>query len=238
MNIKAVLFDMDGTLLPMEQKAFTGAYFKELGKKVCPIFGIDPEALTAAVWKGTKAMIVNDGSKLNMDAFWETFEAVTGLPAEEVRPVCDKFYINEFENTRAFTKDSPLAVEALRIVHEKGLRAVLATNPLFPMDGQLTRLHWTGLGKDDFEFITAYDTDSYCKPSPDYYRTILNRLGLEAEECLMIGNDIAEDMLAASSVGINCYLLTDCVEKSGEYEWNGAQGSFAEMVEMLKDLNS
>ena len=152
-----------------------------------------------------------------------------------MRPVCDKFYVNEFENTRAFTKDSPLACEALKIVHEKGLRAVLATNPLFPTDGQLTRLHWTGLTENDFEFITAYDTDRFCKPNPEYYRTILERLGLKAEECLMIGNDVEEDMLAASSLGISCYLLTDCVE-SGGAEWNGPQGSFEEMVEMLSQL--
>ena len=69
MKYRLIAVDMDGTLLPMNQKEFTSAYFKELGKKLCPIFNIDPEALTAAVWKGTKAMIVNDGSRLNMTAF-------------------------------------------------------------------------------------------------------------------------------------------------------------------------
>lgn len=236
MNIKAVLFDMDGTLLPMNQKEFTSAYFRELAKKLCPVTGIAPDELTAAVWKGTKAMIVNDGSRLNTKAFWDTFSAVTGIPEETARPICDKFYVNEFENTRAFTQDSPYAVEALKTVHEKGLRAVLATNPLFPTDGQLTRLHWTGLTENDFEFITAYDTERFCKPNPEFYRSVLKRLGLEPQECLMIGNDVEEDMIAASSIGINCYLLTDCAELSEKHEWNGPQGSFPEMVEMLKAL--
>ena len=45
MDIKAVLFDMDGTLLPMDYSLFMKAYFNELGKVLCP-HGIVPDKLT------------------------------------------------------------------------------------------------------------------------------------------------------------------------------------------------
>ena len=48
MSIKAVLFDLDGTLLPMDQEIFTSAYFAELTKVVCPL-GVQPQDLIKAV---------------------------------------------------------------------------------------------------------------------------------------------------------------------------------------------
>mgnify|MGYP000650557097 CR=1 FL=1 len=55
-QITTVLFDLDGTLLPMELEQFTNTYFGLLAKKAAP-FGYEPKTLVAAVWKGTKAMV-------------------------------------------------------------------------------------------------------------------------------------------------------------------------------------
>ena len=48
----------------------------------------------------------------------------------------------------------------------------------------------------------------FCKPNPAYYQEILELLGAKAEECLMIGNDVEEDMVAAT-LGIKTRLVTD-----------------------------
>ena len=40
--IKTILFDLDGTLLPMDQDAFTKAYFKSLSEYLLP-FGYEPK---------------------------------------------------------------------------------------------------------------------------------------------------------------------------------------------------
>ena len=77
MSIKAVLFDLDGTLLPMDQEVFIKAYFKGLSGKLIPL-GYAPEQLIDTIWKGTAAMIKNDGSKLNEELFWEVFAGVYG----------------------------------------------------------------------------------------------------------------------------------------------------------------
>lgn len=44
-----VLFDLDGTLLPMDQDAFTKAYFQCLAAKLAP-YGYEPAKLIDSVW--------------------------------------------------------------------------------------------------------------------------------------------------------------------------------------------
>jgi len=236
MSPKAVLFDLDGTLLPMDQDQFTKGYFKELAAVLAPLGKLDPQALVAAVWDGTTAMVKNTGESFNVDVFWARFSAVTGLDAAVYRPVCDHFYAHEFHNAKRFTGENPLAAEAVALARQKGRRVILATNPLFPMVGQASRLSWIGLVPEDFDLVTSYETDRFCKPNPRYYTSICERMGIASQDCLMIGNDDSEDMYAASSVGMACYLVTDCRISSEEHPWDGPRGTFAELVDMLRGL--
>lgn len=232
---KAIMFDLDGTLVPMDMKEFTEGYFVGLGKKLAP-FNFEHKELVDAIWTGTAAMVKNDGSRTNREAFWETFEKITGKPGKEVDPYCLSFYENEFIEAKCFTQDNPLAKEAVKIAHEKAEKVVLATNPLFPMAGQITRLKWIDLTPEDFLFVTAYEDCVNCKPNPAYFLYVCEKAGVKPEECLMIGNDENEDMYAASSVGMDCYLVTDTMIKSEKHPWQGPKGTFAEMIEMLKAL--
>lgn len=237
MSIKAILFDLDGTLLPLNQDEFVGAYFKELAKKVCPVMNISSEVLINGIWTGTGSMIKNDGSKRNEEAFWETFIKLTGLDFDTVKPLTDEFYPNEFNNAKVIAGDNPLAKKAIELAHRNGRKVVLATNPIFPMAGQISRVHWIDLEETDFDIITAYETESYCKPNPKYYLSICERIGVEPSECLMVGNDEGEDMYPASSIGMKCFNVTDNKIANEAHPWNGDKGSFVELVEYLDELN-
>ena len=233
---KAILFDMDGTLVPMDMHEFTKGYFVLLGKKLAE-YNIPHEKLVAAIWEGTGAMVKNDGSCKNSDVFWKRFdELIPGLPLEEVEKKCSEFYSNEFVEAKIFTQDNPLAKEAVKIAHEKAEIVALATNPLFPMGGQITRMTWVDLKPEDFALVTCYEEDRYCKPNPKYYETVCERLGVKPEECLMIGNDEYEDMYACSVVGMDGYLVTDTMIASEKYPWDGPRGSFKDLIEMLNNL--
>ena len=235
MRYQAILFDLDGTLLPMELEPFAKIYFGALAKELAP-FGLAPETMFKPFWAATKAMMGNTTGKLNADVFWETFSALTGVDRAQVEPICDAFYSEGFQAARAATKENPLAREAVRLAHEKADKVVLATNPLFPMAGQKTRLSWLGLTEEDFDLVTCYTSDRHCKPNPAYFHDICQRLSLDPAQCLMIGNDDKEDMHCAAAAGIAGYLVTDCRLPDKEHPWAGAQGSFAEMVEMLRKL--
>ena len=64
-----VLFDLDGTLLPLEMDTFMEAYFRELSLK-CVSLGFEPRSLVHAVLVGVEAMQNNDGSLSNEERFF------------------------------------------------------------------------------------------------------------------------------------------------------------------------
>ena len=234
MRYQAILFDLDGTLLPMDIEGFAKAYFHTLSTVLSP-FDIPTESLIKAIWGGTKAMMRNDGSQLNADVFWACFTAQTGVAREAVEPLCDRYYSEGFHMARAATSPNPLAKEAVRLAREKAEKVVLATNPLFPMAGQVTRIGWLGLTPEDFDLVTCYSTDRFCKPNPAYFADVCRRLQLDPARCLMIGNDDREDMACAKAAGIaDTYLVTDCRIPDPDAPWAGRQGSFSSMLEWLK----
>lgn len=234
-NVKAILFDLDGTLLPMNQEKFTYGYFKELAGVISPL-GIEAKALVDIVWAGTKAMVQNTGKKTNETVFWDTFATLSKMDISSIKPACDRFYTNEFHRTRVFTGENPLAPEAIHLAHANDRKVILASNPIFPLSGHVSRMSWVGLKPESFDLITSYETESYCKPNPDYYSAICKRIGLTPEECLMIGNDETEDMYAASSIGMNGFLVTDCLIPSKDYRWEGPRGTFSEMLDYIREL--
>jgi len=234
MAIKAVLFDLDGTLLPMDQEVFIGAYFKLLAAKLAPL-GYEPEKLIDSVWKGTAAMIKNDGSCKNEDAFWRVFTEIHGETSLKDKSIIDGFYSQEFNQVKGLCGFAKEAKEVVELVKSLGKRAVLATNPLFPTVATENRMRWAGLEPADFEYYTTYENSCYCKPNPEYYKEILDKTGLKAEECIMVGNDVTEDMVATEALGMKVFLLTDClINKKGDDIAKYHHGSFNELKEYLR----
>ncbi|MBO5299385.1 MAG: HAD family hydrolase [Clostridia bacterium] len=209
MKITTVLFDLDGTLLPMDQDEFVKSYFKLLAKKVAPL-GYDPASLIDNIWAGTAAMVKNDGSRKNEEAFWAQFAKFYGDKVYDDIPVFDKFYSEEFNLAKDVCGFAPNAKKIVDDLKERGFEVVLATNPIFPPVATLSRISWAGLSAESFSLITNYSNSSYCKPNPKYYEEILSKIGKTPEECLMVGNDVEEDMVA-QSLGMKVFLLTDCI---------------------------
>ena len=232
--MKTVMFDLDGTLLPMDQDVFVNGYFKFLAAKMAP-HGYEPEKLIRAIWGGTAAMVRNDGSCLNEEAFWRYFTGVYGEGARADMPLFEEFYANEFQQARQFCGFSPKAAEAVALVKARGARPVLATNPLFPAVATESRIRWAGLDPADFALYTTYENIGCCKPNPAYYEEILRRLDAAPEDCRMIGNDVGEDMVAGT-LGIRTFLLTDClINRDGADISRWPHGGFDELLSWLEE---
>ncbi|QNL43946.1 HAD family hydrolase [Oscillibacter hominis] len=212
--IKTILFDLDGTLLPMDQDLFTKAYFKRLAVKLAP-HGYEPNALIDGIWAGTAAMVRNDGSCTNEEAFWKCFRGIFGERVLRDYPLFDEYYRREFQQVAEVCGFNPEAKRTVEELKGRGYRLVLATNPIFPSVATESRIRWAGLEPQDFALYTTYENTGYCKPNPAYYRDIAERLRCEPGECLMVGNDVEEDMVARA-VGMEVFLLTDClINKQG-----------------------
>ncbi len=233
--IDTVLFDLDGTLLPMDQEEFLNLYMSLLAKKLAP-HGYEPNHLIAGVWAGTKAMVENNGEKTNAEVFWEDFCHTFGADARKDAPIFEEFYAADFAHVRTVCPMEPAAAEVVAMLKGRGVTLGLATNPLFPEIATRQRIRWAGLDPEDFDCITTYEDSRHCKPNPAYYRDVLRMLGKEPEQCIMVGNDVAEDMVSARCVGMEVFLLTPCMINKKNLDINQfPHGDFAELKRFLEE---
>ena len=236
MKKTTVLFDLDGTLLPMNQDLFLKEYFKGL-TAILVKEGFDKEVSFNAVMKGIKAMVLNDGSATNEAVFWREFTKAISYDFSNKMSIFENYYSGDFEKSKALCGYNPAAKKAVNLVKELGMRPVLATNPVCPIDATYRRITWAGLEVSDFELITTYDNSSYSKPNPLYYTEIMNKLGVTAEQCLMVGNDTSDD-LSATEVGIPVFFLTDCLINKNTVDISKyPNGSFGELMSFLNTIN-
>ena len=229
---RMILFDLDGTLLPMDQNAFMKDYFGRLARHLAP-HGYEPKALIDAIWAGTADMVKNDGSMLNEARFWNRFSAIFGKDMTDDARLFEQFYREEFDKVQPSCGYTPKAAETVRAIKGMGYRVALATNPLFPAMATEKRTRWAGLDVSEFELYTTYENASFCKPNPDYYRDVTARLGVSPQDCLMVGNDVEEDMIA-ESLGMGVFLLTDCLINKKEQDISRYEkGSFDDLLAYL-----
>lgn len=234
--LKAILFDLDGTLLPMDQTVFMKDYFGRLLRRLIPL-GYTPDVFHAAMKAGIAAMVKNDGSRTGEEAYWEAYTSVSGMDLNKELPILEVFYAEEFDDVSAACGYTPKAAELVHSLTARGIRVILATNPLFPRIATEKRIRWAGLTPEDFEFFTTFEDIGFCKPNPAYYKEVLRRAGLNAADCLMVGNDVAEDMMAGGAAGLRGFLLTDClINTPGADIEQYPHGSFEELNTYIDSL--
>lgn len=205
--LNAILFDLDGTLLPLDTDQFLHHYLKLLAAKMEPF--MQPELFTKQLLAATAAMIGDvDPNKTNAEVFKEAFFAATNLHEEQIMAVFTDFYANEYCQLKNLIKPNPLAKEIMAAARKTGRKLVLATNPVFPREAIKERVKWAGVDETCFDLITCYETMHYCKPNQHYFLEIAEKLGLEPEHCLMVGNDVDEDLIA-QEIGMQTFLVED-----------------------------
>lgn len=212
MAIKHILFDLDGTLLPMVQDEFVRFYMPLLAKAYIEHgVSIDPKKFIGSVWAGYEAMVKNDGSRTNRETFWSYIERELPLSAEESEEIALSFYGGDFNQAICTTRPTPASNQIVKAAKDRGMDLYLATNPVFPRCATLNRIRWAGLDAADFRTITTYEDCVYCKPNPKYFQEILDTYQLDPADCLMVGNDVEED-LSIRRLGVKTYLVTDTME--------------------------
>ncbi len=217
-RVEAVLFDLDDTLLANDMDVFIPAYFRLLSRFANGRFA--PELLIQSLRTATRAMMSTPGVR-NDVAFWEQFGPLLGSTRAELEPFFEVFYDREFASLRSCTQRVDGALELVDWFRSRGVRLVLATNPVYPRSAIVQRLEWAGFEESTFELVTTYENMHWTKPEPDYYREILQRIGVAPERALMVGNDLINDIEPATAVGIpTFYVVAD-----GAYSHEEARGS-------------
>jgi FMN phosphatase YigB (HAD superfamily) len=123
---------------------------------------------------------------------------------------------------------------------EKGYSVVIATNPLFPLKAIHHRIRWAGFEPSEFDYVSHYEKNHYCKPQIKFYEEILADIYKNPEECMMVGNDVQED-LVAGKLGLKTFLIKDHLLHRTEEEiaadYQGSYVDFYEFVQGLPILN-
>ena len=221
--INTILFDLDGTLLSIDTEEFIKKYFYALGGKLKDYFS--PEEVYKYFWQSTKYMINNTDPKItNEEAFFQDFQQHTE-DLEEINALLEEFYEKDFNQLKELGKSNDDMLEAVEVLKEKGYKLVIATNPLFPRSAILNRISWAKVNLDDFDFVTSFEHMHFCKPKIEYYKEVLENIDKKPSECLMVGNDVNEDMIS-KEIGVKTYLIenniigkvNDNVDHKGNYK--------------------
>lgn len=233
--IRAILFDLDGTLVHYDFDTFVKEYLVALGAKLANM--VEPGRLVRQVMKSTDAMVRNlDPRKTNREVFAEDFFPAIGIPEDVLMPVFDDFYRSDFPQIkdRLGIRAHPAARRMIERLISRGLEVVIATNPVFPLIAIEERMRWGGLEGLPYRLVTSYETMHFCKPNREYYEEVLSLIGRKPEECFMVGNDVEED-LVAGTLGMKTYLVEDFLLDRGRAKNHpDFRGTFEELVDFME----
>ena len=226
--MKAVLFDLDGTLLDIDIDEFLNTYFDALAPVVVDVIGGDPKSGIAAVMTATGAMVAPHAGRTNEDVFAEAFSAVAGVElGPEAWARFDRFYAEVFPTLRGDIGPASGAAEAVQVAQDLCMKTVVATNPIFPAAAIRERMRWAGMDNVTFDLVTTYEVMHATKPDLAYYRSIAETIACEPSECLMVGDDATLDMVAAD-IGMRTFYVGPAPAPAADYA-----GTLRELAALL-----
>ena len=204
--LNAILFDLDNTLILFDETRFYQGYFQ----RIIPLFSdvISPDKFQARLMAATRVLIQNNGETTNAEHFINAFAKGHMDRRDELWKRFLYFYETEYDKLAVRVELPDGLHETIDKIGATGLKMVLASNPIFPLNVQMKRFAWTGLGHVPFELVTHIENMSFCKPRPEYYLEICQKIDEPPEACLMVGNDPINDVIAAHT-GMKTYLTDD-----------------------------
>lgn len=208
--IKAVLLDMDNTLLANPDRAFASAFLQQFESHVGAALATNKAASTlrTAIVAMSNA---RSGDETNTALTQRILQERTGCPADSVQQALDSYYAEAYLTLRDCISPVTGAVDFIQQLRAAGYAVVIATNPLYPRSAILQRMAWAGLPTDDdmYALITNADNMHFAKPDPAYYAEVIARVGVEPDEALMIGDSHRNDIHPAQTVGLHTYHVPD-----------------------------
>ncbi|MBN2899946.1 MAG: HAD family hydrolase [Clostridia bacterium] len=236
-RINTVIFDLDGTLLPMNTDEFMNGYNRAIAGYFKDL--IDPKEFVKALWESTEATVKNLEHKKNYDVFKAEMEKRVSVDVELLYDHIYAFYDEVFHDLGTYASRSEAIVKAVRLLKQKGYRVLIATNPLFPMKANHTRIRWAGFEPDEFDYISSFEDNHYCKPHIAFYEEVLQANQIDTATALMVGNDVRED-LVVKKLGVRTYLIEDHLiirdDQPYDTDYQGNYGAFLTFVENLETL--
>jgi FMN phosphatase YigB (HAD superfamily) len=210
--LKAVLFDLDNTLIRFDEREFFEAYIPRISKVFSDM--MSPDTLIEKLLFSTQMLVNNNGKMSNVEYFMSFFSQGYEEYRGEIWKRFIKFYETEFDEFRPLVSVIPGMREIFMKLRKLGVKLVIASNPIWPQVVQMKRLSWAGLDDWDFALVTGIENMSYCKPNIEYYLEVCKKINEKPGGCLMVGNDPVNDLIVAK-IGMKTFLVTGGPEFDG-----------------------
>lgn len=240
-ELKAVVFDMDDTLLSINLNAFIGVFALDEANLLAQ--AARKSAVSMFTSMGGAMLELNNGERAegdmrtNRQFFADELERRSGVPLLEPA-VLDmiEFYEREIlpkKNDRLISaRPREGAHEAVEAVLNRGLRIALLTNPSFSRTCIECRMGWGDMLDMPFELVTTWENSTRCKPCASYYLEALEKLGLSPEETLMVGNDPKRDF-PSPAIGLQTAYVGNGTQPHAL--WNGSMADFAKNFDEIAE---
>jgi FMN phosphatase YigB (HAD superfamily) len=208
--IKAVLLDMDNTLLVNPDMTFAKAFLEQFDQHMHQLLQVEQASLgfRQAIQRMSQA---RDGSESNIALILRTLCEFVQRDTEAIQAAWESFYTDKYPILREYI--SPVA-SASNLIHklvDVRFTVVIATNPIYPETAIKQRMEWANLPTDDnlYALVTHAENMHSAKPNPAYFAEILGRISIEPHEALMVGDSLKSDIIPAQTLGIHTYQIHD-----------------------------
>jgi FMN phosphatase YigB (HAD superfamily) len=238
--IKAVLLDLDDTLITTHTETFFAGYLNQLSQYVSarlPAFGTPDRFLNVLMGSFGEVVAAADSTRTLYVALMDRLAQRTGLSAEEMSPVFDAFYRERYPEIVKTITPRAESRRLLECLISQGYRIAVATNPGLPETAIRQRMAAGDVPAEayPYELLTSLETMHFGKPHPEYYAEILLRLDLHPCEAIMVGDDWDNDVVGAAAIGMHTFWLAEPgsvpPDKSLRLSGSGSYAQFASMVE-------
>jgi FMN phosphatase YigB (HAD superfamily) len=235
--IKAVLLDLDDTLLRTHSQQFVERYLAALVDTILAAFpSLTRETVDHAIHRSARTTVTSlDPTRTNAQVFSETLSAILDLPVEVLTGPFDAFHKDAYLRLGHDPTVDPAAKVLVDRLCEMGAAVVIATNPLFPLGPIMQRLAWAGLDSPPvpYALITHISNMHFTKPNPQYYEEILARVGVEADEAIMVGDNLINDITAAAQAGLNTFWIDQGTSTADDQAMPDGSGTLADFDQLV-----
>jgi FMN phosphatase YigB (HAD superfamily) len=230
-----LLFDLDDTLLDTNLDKFVPVYFQALSQHLAN--RTEPKVMLQALIDGLKLMYESEDPTRTLEEIFEAdFYGKLGYIKDDLIGLIEEFYDHVFPTLAQHTRQKPEAISLIEWALSCGYRIAIATDPFFPRKATFQRLRWAGFDPERFELVSTFEHFHFSKTHPAYYAEVLGRLGWPEGPILMVGNDIARDLLPAHRLGLKTFFV-DGKSGSGPGLFDAAQGKLADLRPWLESTN-
>lgn len=207
--IKAVLLDLDNTLLNNPDRQFAKAFLQSLNDHVKIRHNVDDVDMSTAFRAGIQSLN-SDYRLANTELMVRWVAQSIQSDVGTVKQTFEDFYNSSYKQLSTLASPVDGSKRLIENLLNQNILVAIATNPIYPETAVLERVHWAGIADylDQFILITNSDNMHFSKPDPAYYAQVIATLGTEPSDVLMIGDSDRNDMIPARQIGLHSLKIT------------------------------